>query len=186
MSTLTNSGKYIDSFRFAKEGQSFEGMFAIKQMNRLDDVALNPEDVFEFRIEGIIGDKGWPGAILNLRGVLKLTCYRCNKPMLFPINEEVLFRFTKTEEEADAIPIEEDDEVEVIVGSSKLNVLQWIEEEILLCIPLRPVHDEDCMKELKEQKEKEEKKKEEEKEEEKAPNPFAQLLGLKGLRKSDE
>ena len=33
---------------------------------------------------------------------------------------EVVFRFAKSEEEADTIPIEEDDDTEVVVGSENL------------------------------------------------------------------
>ena len=93
--------------------------------------------------------------------------------MDFKIEREVAFRFAKSEEEADSIPIDEDDDTEVIVGSDKLNVADWIEEELILSLPLVPAHEEGCQTDGPE----------ESKDEVQKPNPFAKLKDLKGLRK---
>jgi len=45
-----------------------------------------------------------------------------------------------TEEEADEYPLD-DDEVEVIVGSRQFDLVDLIEEELLLSLPLVPKHD---------------------------------------------
>ncbi len=45
-----------------------------------------------------------------------------------------------TEEEADEFPLDED-EVEVIVGSRQFDLVDLIEEELLLFLPLVPKHD---------------------------------------------
>ena len=45
-----------------------------------------------------------------------------------------------TEEEADEFPLD-DDEVEVIVGSRQFDLVDLIEEELLLSLPLVPKHD---------------------------------------------
>ena len=51
------------------------------------------------------------------------------------------FRFVATEEELNALPIE-DDEIEMIVGSRSMSVYDWIEDEAILSLPLVPRHDE--------------------------------------------
>ena len=53
---------------------------------------------------------------MELHGKVAVPCNRCNNPVDVPIDREVVFRFAKSEEEADTIPIEEDDDTEVVVG----------------------------------------------------------------------
>ena len=60
-----------------------------------------------------------------------------------------------------------------IVGSDKLNLADWIEEELILSLPLVPAHEEGCQTDGPE----------ESKDEVQKPNPFAKLKDLKGLRK---
>ena len=50
---------------------------------------------------------------------------------------------TLKEAEADAIPIDEDEDTEIIVGSSALGLADWVEEEAILSLPIAPRH-EDC------------------------------------------
>ena len=114
---------------------------------------------------------------MTLSGDVPLVCNRCNQPMSFEMNREVVFRFAKSESEANQIPIEEDDDIEIVVGSTKMNLLEWLEEEALLSLPLVPMHLEQCIEPLHirlgEDEENEKK------------NPFAQLKEMKNLRKAD-
>ena len=55
----------------------------------------------------------------------------------------------------------------------KLNLADWIEEELILSLPLVPAHEEGCQTDGPE----------ESKDEVQKPNPFAKLKDLKGLRK---
>ena len=57
--------------------------------------------------------------------------------------------------------------------SDKLNIADWIEEELILSLPLVPAHEEGCQTDGPE----------ESKDEVQKPNPFAKLKDLKGLRK---
>lgn len=171
MSNYLKSTDYVNSTELAREGLFLTGKVLLKDMKRLEDVILPSENAISFEIQGIIGEKGWPGAIMKLTGTIPLICNRCNKPMEEALEREVIFRFAKNEAEADSIPVSIDEEEEVIVGSSKLNLMDWIEEEILLSIPMIPVHEQECVLE------------EPEKDDIQQPNPFAKLKELKGLRK---
>ena len=56
------------------------------------------------------------------------------------LDVDATYRIVATEEEADEFPLD-DDEVEVIVGSRQFDLVELIEEELLLALPLVPKHD---------------------------------------------
>ena len=105
---------------------------------------------------------------MTLSGHLTLRCERCNEPMRFELARKVPFRFVGDERELNALPIE-DDEMEVVVGSSGMALLPWIEDEAILSLPLVPRH-EDCGLPLPGIADRVESGR---------PNPFAALAGLK-------
>uniref|UniRef100_UPI00402AC4C5 YceD family protein n=1 Tax=Turicimonas muris TaxID=1796652 RepID=UPI00402AC4C5 len=170
MTELLKSTDYVDVYRMSRDKRKIEGKVKVGDMKRLAETASNHDDIFDYVITGMTGKLGWPGAIMELHGKVAVPCNRCNNPVDVPIDREVVFRFAKSEEEADTIPIEEDDDTEVVVGSEKLNVMDWIEEEIILSIPLVPSHDYACLDKEKLNKDDEPLEKE---------NPFAKLKGMK-------
>lgn len=174
MTELLKSTDYVDVYRLSRDKKVISGSVRLADMKRLAEMALNPDEVFDYKITGMTGKLGWPGAVVEIGGMVQVPCNRCNKPVDVKIERNVIFRFAKNEEEADAIPIEEDDDTEVIVGSEKLNIMNWLEEEIILSIPLVPAHDYACLAGAKTETAEEEIEK---------PNPFAKLKGMTGLRK---
>ena len=76
-----------------------------------------------------------------------------------------------TESQANRLPIDEDEDWEIVVGSDRMNVAHWVQEEAILSLPNFPRH-ENCEPpaDIKEQ--------EIEPDEIKKPNPFANLKDL--------
>lgn len=173
MSEYLKQTDYVNAYDLARDKRVIEGQARLSDFARLKDMILPTDGLVTYRIRGMTAKKGWPGAVVDLATVVPLVCNRCTKPMDFKIEKEVVFRFARDEAEADAIPIEEDEDVEVIVGSEKLNIMDWIEEELILSLPLVPVHENECTEALPAAEEEEIEK----------PNPFAKLKELKGLRK---
>ena len=138
MSAYLKQTDYVNAYDLARDKKVIEGQAKLSDLPRLKDMILPTEGTVTYRICGMTAKKGWPGAVMELATVVPLVCNRCTKPMDFKIEREVAFRFAKSEEEADSIPIDEDDDTEVIVGSDKLNVADWIEEELILSLPLVP------------------------------------------------
>ncbi len=132
----------IDTFEFARSQSHREGNVEIERLPRLAESLANPGGVLRYRIVGLIDDDGHPGADMHLVGTLQLVCQRCNNPLSFTLDRTTRFRFIASEEELNALPIE-DDEVDAVVGSSTLKLYDWIEEEAILSLPLVPRHD-DC------------------------------------------
>ncbi|MNS67382.1 hypothetical protein D3C72_1006320 [compost metagenome] len=85
----------------------------------------------------------------------------------------------ESEEAADAAPMD-DDEVDVIAGSKRFSLLDLIEDEVLLALPVAPKHDVcPTVHESLVTGSDGEAQPEAEPEEEKRPSPFAALAGLK-------
>lgn len=82
--------------------------------------------------------------ILELQGAgeIHMTCQRCLQPVLITVDVARIFDVVLTEQEADAAPMD-DDEIDVIVGSKQFNMIELVEDELLLSMPIAPKH-EDC------------------------------------------
>ena len=122
---------------------------------------------------------------LAIHGAAWLECQRCLSPYEEAFNVDATYRIVNTEEEAEEFPLDED-EVDVIVGSRQFDLVDLIEEELLLSLPLVPKHD--VCPEVHEsltsgtaglEGEEAAEDEAEEGEEPKRPNPFAALEGLK-------
>ena len=84
---------------------------------------------------------GHPQLKLAVSATVHPVCQRCLNPFELEINSESLVVLARDEGEADKI--EEslgDEDVDVIVGSREMNLLDLIEDEVLLALPLSPKH----------------------------------------------
>ena len=91
--------------------------------------------------EEVLG--GSPKHYLHLRLALEipLTCQACLKPYAQVIESDRDYLFFQTEEEAEAWDFEADHESEdALVASDSFNLLELIEDEVLLALPLAPRH----------------------------------------------
>ena len=78
---------------------------------------------------------------LGLQGRLHLVCQRCLQDCAVDLDEKRRFVLVTSEAEADDYPLE-DEEQEPLVASQQFNLLETIEDEVLLSIPLIPKHPE--------------------------------------------
>jgi uncharacterized protein len=97
---------------------------------------------------------------------------------------DMTYRVVATEEEAEEFPLD-DDEADVIVGSRQFDLVDLIEEELLLSLPLVPKHEvcpavhESLVSGVSGPTEEADEESEEAGDEGKRPNPFAALEALK-------
>ena len=123
------------------------GFLSIPEMPRVakEASAINSGDGFHWDLETHFEDS--PGSEprqildLGLKGRLNLVCQRCLQDCAVDLDENRRFLLVATEEEADAYPLE-DEEQEPLVVSQHFNLLETIEDEILLSLPLIPKHPE--------------------------------------------
>lgn len=76
---------------------------------------------------------------LALNAEIWLVCQRCLQPYLHSLSNQHRFEVVKSEMEADAAAMD-DDEKDAVVGSEEFDLCNLIEDELLLSLPLIPHH----------------------------------------------
>ncbi|MGD2139316.1 MAG: DUF177 domain-containing protein [Burkholderiales bacterium] len=136
----------VDSIQFAKQHANTGCSVAVHELKRLDQIAHGGEGNFVVSLEGFEDSEGRPGLHLHVAGTMTVTCQRCLEPLVLDIVSDRNFMLVKQEQELQDLS-EEADDVESLVADSKLNVLELAEDEILLQIPIAPMHaDDSCVR----------------------------------------
>ncbi|MFJ1258680.1 DUF177 domain-containing protein [Cupriavidus sp. CuC1] len=186
----------LDLFAFCRAGDAATGEVAARDLPRIiaetaaQAPASAPDEVFSYTLSGFVEEEanepGKPAVErlfidLAVNGRVWLDCQRCLRVYKQPIATDMCFEVVASEADADAAPMD-DDELDVIVGSKRFDLLTLIEDEVLLALPVAPKHDvcptvhESLVTGVDGQAEPEP---EVLPEEEKRPSPFAALAGLK-------
>ena len=121
------------------------GFLSISDLPRLAEEAsvIHAGDGFDWQMRTHFEDS--PGSEprqildLGLNGRLHLICQRCLQDCAVNLAETRRFVLVASEVEADDYPME-DEEQEPLVASQHFNLLETIEDEILLSLPLIPKH----------------------------------------------
>lgn len=133
----------IDPVRLAREGKVLQGHFQISQFERLSSAVLEGNSDIEFVLnfskdseQQIVIIKGEVQVILSMR------CQRCLEPVQVDIHSSVGLGVVSTEDKVADLPINLEP---VITSNTTLSLPELIEDEVLLALPVAPVHDEtDC------------------------------------------
>jgi uncharacterized protein len=162
----SNASYVVNGFDFARKALEIHGTIFVSQFSRLSEFLASDEGVLDFQLEGKVDANGLPLLDLRVQGALVLNCQRCLEPFKFKLDIATVFILVPNEA---SLPSEEDeqDEQDYLVADTHMQVIELIEEEVLLALPLAPKHAEiecaasDRLSELKK------------------PSPFAVLKGLK-------
>ena len=83
-------------------------------------------------------EAGFRVAEVELEGEAKLVCQRCLAPMTWPLASETRVAIVANERDADGIP----QELETVhAPDDRIRVADLVEEELLLTLPLVPLHE---------------------------------------------
>jgi len=154
----------INNLEFAQKQQKLVDSFAASGLTRLAEV-LAPHDknirpaTIHFELTGVCKQFSQPGLHLRIKAELPLICQRCLDEML--INLDLSFDYLISDATIDAL--DDSDEVDWLEADNEMNLQELIEDELLLAMPMAPVHEENCNKSSMQSGEK--------------PNPFAVLKG---------
>lgn len=132
----------IDGPEFAHEARSLSGEIPLADLPRLADLLLGTEGSVSYVLHGSIGRRQEPLLAVSIKGSLPLLCQRCMEQMDFALDVDVLFELKPgggdlelTQEEVD------DDSRDVLPVDGDIDVLELIEDEVLLALPVAPRHD---------------------------------------------
>ncbi len=133
----------IDPFEFCRNGESLKGNASLSELGRLAAVCADSEGELVWRVSGTVNKRNQAQLMLSVSGTVNLMCQRCLSPLVFGFDSETAVLVARTEEQADEMEgaLGNEDSVEVVVADGKINVLDLIEDEVLLSLPLSPRHE---------------------------------------------
>jgi len=170
--------KTLDPFKYADQNKILEGEIALNLMPRLADLLVDTNGRVKVELEF---DRD-PQRLRILKGKLKstvnLVCQRCLHPVSQAIESEFTLGIVFNDEQAQNLPRAYEP---LLVEDEKLVVLDVVEEELILSLPMFAYHDACEVDGYKQTEEAETLP--EELEEEKKPNPFEALSELKSALK---
>ncbi len=127
----------IDLFEFCRQGDSLAGNVSVAELPRLD--VARRDGVIKYRLDGGCDAQRKLSLTLDIDGEMWLVCQRCLDALHHRLEIATRFNVVRTEAEADAAPLDED-AADPLVGSEAFNLLDLVEEEVLLSVPLVPRH----------------------------------------------
>ncbi|BDU58960.1 hypothetical protein LMORI2_19420 [Limnohabitans sp. MORI2] len=166
----------LDVKAFAKAQMRLEGETPVVEFERLaEDCVGDVTGQVIWSVEGAVQpDASGKDAIwlhLEAKANVPLTCQRCLHPVPVELLIEQDFRFVA--DEATAVAEDDESEEDLLVLEDHFDVLALIEDELLMALPLVPMHP-TCLSEQAPTSKEEEAILAEAK-----PNPFAVLASLK-------
>ncbi len=154
----------INNLEFAQKQLIINDNFAVFELKRLaETLAINEVSAkaasVHFELSGDSKQFRYPSLHLHIKTDLPAICQRCLNEVriLLDLKHDYLISEVAFEEDAD------NDEIDWIEEDKEMNLQELIEDELLLAMPMAPLHENNCTNVNTQSGEK--------------PNPFAVLKG---------
>lgn len=145
-SEASSPPRALSLFDFARNGGVLQGHADWRTMPRLKAMLSGPQEDLPppaWSLRGYLrermGLRPQPMVCLQVKAQLPLVCQRCLQDMLHPIEEKVDFRLVADEPELTQAELEAEDEA--LAATEPVDVLELIEDQLLLALPIVPMHD---------------------------------------------
>ncbi len=133
----------ISPTRSAQRRLVCEGVFKMSEMTRLLAVSEKRSEQVQVSVKFDVDERGLTVMSGTASALVALTCQRCNEFFDYELKIEFIFSPAKNEEAAENIPSYYD--VIELNEDGEVNLLELVEEEFLLVLPLIPRHEiKDC------------------------------------------
>lgn len=132
---------------FAQRGQALHGSLSVAELPRLAaSLHADAAQLRDLRVHwSLRGEmRELPGGAaqalvrLRVRAELPMTCQRCLQASPQPIDDEAVLRLVDDEPELDLEELESDEEA--FCARHPVDVLELIEDQLILALPLVPMH----------------------------------------------
>jgi uncharacterized protein len=136
---------FIDSLDFASNGREISGEVLVAELERLQDLLENQQGNLTYSIRGGVDDQGIHYLDVSVNGRSQVRCQRCLEGMEYPIQLDTRLMLrdqaSLDAEELLAGQPGQEQEYDSILADDHLDVLKLLEDEILLSLPIAPMHD---------------------------------------------
>jgi len=127
----------IDPFRFADNAICLQGSFFLENMKRLVPSLGQKEGRVQVMLQFGVDEQGTRFLSGELSTELPLICQRCLGSFAFPVQERFLAGIVHTDEEAEKLSKRYDP---LIVKDGILQLREVVEDELIIGLPIVPVH----------------------------------------------
>jgi len=128
----------IDPLQIAEKGQVFSGQVAISRMQRIKDSLSNDQGCLEVALRFGKDESGQRYVKGEIHGELQLFCQRCMMPMAWPLDAGFSLALLRSEAQIESMA---DIYEPFIVPPEKVKLVELLEDEIILQLPLVPKHE---------------------------------------------
>ena len=129
----------IKPLHLAETRQILSGYLPLEKMSRLVPVLSDPRGTVAVELEFGIDEQNIRNAKGRLQTTLNLVCQRCFRSLPFPVSSELTLGMVTTMAEADLLP---ESYEPLLVNEPTVSLLEMIEDELLLSLPLVIRHEE--------------------------------------------
>lgn len=127
----------VDPFRFAENGVSVEGVIPIKDMERLRPSLSKNDGQVSVSIKFGIDEQGVRFMRGHYDAQLVLQCQRCMEEFEHKVSGRLSLGIVLKEEEINELPKDYD---AIIVEDGSLTIQDTVEDELILSLPIVPMH----------------------------------------------
>lgn len=143
--TRQNQVQSLNLQALAASGEPLVGVMPLQKLERLaqESIRLQPDLMVNWQAaaELRVGSTGQPDTWLHLEAntTVPMTCQRCMGAVQTPLQIDQWYRFVASEE----IAMAEDDasEEDLLVMAPQFDLLALLEDELLMALPLVPMHE---------------------------------------------
>jgi uncharacterized protein len=130
---------FIDSLDFARNGQEISGEVPVAELSRLQDMLESPQGILGYKVRGGVDDLGNRFLDVSVTGCFQVRCQRCLEGMDYPVRLDTRL-LLRDQAGLDALD-DAEEEFDSILADAQLDVLNLLEDEILLSLPIAPMHE---------------------------------------------
>lgn len=137
------AGLKIDAFEFARDGRVQDGTISLAEFPRLLDLLHEFVGELRVHVEGSRDSERQSWLRLTGSGVVVLQCQRCLERIDFPIDFDSHLQLSADDVDAVNWSVDEldNDEFDIIPGNQDLLVKDLVEDELILLLPVSPMHE---------------------------------------------
>ena len=157
-----------DFMRQVELNRTIEGSYPLAKLERLSEFLLHNEGYVSAKL-AFGHSAGFACLKAKASAKLLVMCQRCLKPMETEVAGSFKFALVNSEDEFELLPEEFEP---YLMEGEKQSIIDLIEDELLLCLPMVTVHEDACSDFIKSQQKARKAEKE-------ASHPFAALKVLK-------
>lgn len=132
----------LDPVRVAQKRSSYDGIVPLRDLSRLTEQLQSDAGDVEVVVDCGTDEQGLVFLQGEARAELQVTCQRCGEPMTLPVN--CSFAYTPVKEGADDSDLEDIPERYDVIERNEfgeINLRMLVEDELILALPLFPMHE---------------------------------------------